>query len=189
MTSPLSICFRIANTSFCVQPAHPSLRLALPEPWAPFVTAPVDAPDACYTAEQASLPCDSSASSIYWGNDLWRISFPESGNTHLELANPNSGAWRTGAILSADFSSGVLFSDDAAIPPFDPIPFPLEHPLIIGRLSFLEGMVLHASCVRLKGRSFLFVGQSGRGKTTMARLWRSHGGEILNDERNIVRLM
>ena len=47
---------------------------------------------------------------------------------------------------------------------------------------------MHSSCVSVDGKVMLFTGMSGAGKTTMARLWRQHGGTILNDERNMIHL-
>ncbi|MDI7266746.1 MAG: hypothetical protein QME96_01980 [Myxococcota bacterium] len=48
------------------------------------------------------------------------------------------------------------------------------------------GLMLHASAVRAAGVGFVFPGASGAGKTTAAEGF--HGGEMLADERCIVRL-
>jgi hypothetical protein len=47
-------------------------------------------------------------------------------------------------------------------------------------------VLIHACGVDDGGRGYLFVGQSGHGKTTMARLW-GPGATILSDDRIIVR--
>ena len=52
------------------------------------------------------------------------------------------------------------------------------------------GVVLHACGVVHRERGLLFVGPSGTGKTTMARLWSNSGeASVLNDEYCIVRAM
>ena len=46
--------------------------------------------------------------------------------------------------------------------------------------------MMHASSVLVDGKVMIFTGVSGAGKTTMARLWRSNGGTLLNDERSLI---
>ena len=58
--------------------------------------------------------------------------------------------------------------------------------MVLGRICHLGGIMLHASSVMVDGQVMIFAGVSGTGKTTMARLWRQHGGTILNDERTLV---
>jgi hypothetical protein len=54
-----------------------------------------------------------------------------------------------------------------------------------------EGFLLHACGVRdVDDRGFVFAGRSGRGKSTMAKIWHQHTRAIvLNDDRLIVRRM
>ena len=53
-----------------------------------------------------------------------------------------------------------------------------------------KGTVLfHAAVVSHKGRGYMFLGKSGTGKSTHARLWLKHieGTELVNDDNPIVR--
>lgn len=52
-------------------------------------------------------------------------------------------------------------------------------------------VLMHASVVMNAGRGFLFLGRSGTGKSTHARLWLSHveGSDLLNDDNPAVRIM
>ena len=45
---------------------------------------------------------------------------------------------------------------------------------------------MHACGVAWEGRGFLFVGSSGAGKSTAARLWKAAGATILNDDRIVL---
>lgn len=182
-----SIFFRVARTAFRIQSLNGRAILSLPLAWNPFVIPTSPFFDATYLVEQE--PDGQPRPPTHWGNDLWRIGQDAQEQWVLELAHPETHHWRMGAKVSPDFSAGTLYHARTAQPPYDPIPYPLEQPLIIARLAFLSGMVLHASCVMIHGRGVLFVGQSGRGKTTLARLCRSHGATILNDERNIIRTL
>lgn len=50
--------------------------------------------------------------------------------------------------------------------------------------------LFHAAAVAYKGRGYLFLGRSGTGKSTHARLWLKHipGAELLNDDNPVVRV-
>jgi hypothetical protein len=70
-----------------------------------------------------------------------------------------------------------------------PLDYPLDELLIMHRLTQELAMELHGvGIVGPDGASNLFVGHSGAGKSTTARLWTSlHKVEILSDDRIIVR--
>ena len=70
----------------------------------------------------------------------------------------------------------------------DPLAYPLDELLVQGLLARGRGVELHACGVISNGRGLLFVGQSGAGKTTMARLWQPLPGvAVASDDRIIVR--
>jgi len=65
--------------------------------------------------------------------------------------------------------------------------YPFLEVLTINLLGMGNGVLLHASCVDDNGKGFLFVGQSGAGKSTMAELWNGKEGvRVLSDDRVIV---
>lgn len=59
--------------------------------------------------------------------------------------------------------------------------------LLMLRLCAQGGLVLHGTAANLDGQGLLFVGISGKGKSTLARLLDSAGATVLTDERPIVR--
>ncbi len=67
-----------------------------------------------------------------------------------------------------------------------PLDFPLFHLLMISLLSHGYGVLVHACGIDDNGKGLLFLGSSGKGKSTMARLWKDEA-VILNDERIILR--
>ncbi|MEO1302477.1 MAG: hypothetical protein AAFV36_04775 [Myxococcota bacterium] len=69
----------------------------------------------------------------------------------------------------------------SCLPPFR---YPLDS--LATKLLLRDGVVLHASAVVIDGRAYVFVGPSGAGKTTLARLLRDDH-TVLSDERIIVR--
>jgi hypothetical protein len=49
-----------------------------------------------------------------------------------------------------------------------------------------RGIIAHAAGIDHHGKGYLFVGHSGHGKSTMARLWKDDA-RVLNDDRVAVR--
>lgn len=70
-----------------------------------------------------------------------------------------------------------------------PMEYPLDELLMIHRLSLGEGVEVHAvGIVDESGRGHLFLGHSGAGKSTTARLWDTQpAARILSDDRIILR--
>lgn len=71
--------------------------------------------------------------------------------------------------------------------------FPLEYPIdelvMMHRLALGDGMEVHAlGLADEDGSGYLFLGHSGAGKSTTARLWMKHEGvTMLSDDRIILR--
>jgi hypothetical protein len=70
----------------------------------------------------------------------------------------------------------------------NPLDYPLDEVLVANLLARGRGVELH-SCgvIDTEGRGHLFVGVSGAGKTTTARLWEGTAAGIVSDDRVIVR--
>jgi hypothetical protein len=58
--------------------------------------------------------------------------------------------------------------------------------LMVSLMSKGRGMMVHSCGVEHNGRGYLFAGNSGHGKSTMAGLWRNKG-LVLNDDRILLR--
>ncbi|MBV8518579.1 MAG: hypothetical protein JO197_14370 [Acidobacteria bacterium] len=91
------------------------------------------------------------------------------------------------ATFDAEFARGTiqLRPDVASLNPLD---YPLDEVLVANLLARGRGVELH-SCgvIDGEGRGQLFVGVSGAGKTTTARLWEGTAAAIVSDDRVIVR--
>lgn len=70
----------------------------------------------------------------------------------------------------------------------DPLEYPLDELLVITRLGRGGGVEMHGCGVIDRQSGWLFVGSSGAGKTTMARLWLAErDAVILSDDRIVLR--
>ncbi len=67
-----------------------------------------------------------------------------------------------------------------------PLEYPLEDLLFRYLLADHGAVLVHACGVSWDGRGYLFVGSSGVGKSTTARLWKEAGAPILNDDRIVL---
>ncbi len=69
-----------------------------------------------------------------------------------------------------------------------PFVYPFDEVVFLARLSRGRGVLVHACGLALGGRGVLFLGTSGAGKSTTARLWKERGGvTILSDDRIVIR--
>ena len=92
-------------------------------------------------------------------------------------------------ILESDFESGDIYFKDELDKNFlpDPLGYPLNQVLMIILLSRSKGVMLHACGIDDSGYGYLLLGNSGHGKSTIARLWSENKATVLNDDRIIVR--
>jgi hypothetical protein len=70
----------------------------------------------------------------------------------------------------------------------DPFFGPTLELLIINYLARGKGVILHACGIELDGKGYLFAGESGAGKSTIAELWAEDDRAlVLSDDRTVVR--
>ena len=93
-------------------------------------------------------------------------------------------------VLNSNLISGHIYLNyDPSFKrePSDPLGWPLNQILMIFLLSIHRGILFHACGIDDRGEGLLFLGNSGHGKTTMARLWKNTESSVLNDDRIVVR--
>ena len=91
-------------------------------------------------------------------------------------------------VLHPDMDNIDLYFDDPEGDFCDPFFGPTMELLMVNYLAQGRGIILHSCGIKQGDRGIIFVGESGAGKTTMARIW--HQGsdvEILSDDRTLVR--
>jgi hypothetical protein len=184
------LAFRVGGTSFGLRSNEqiemtldPGLRDFQVEPAASDIEIQV-----CWT-DHLKIP---SGEALFNSGGLWRL-FSEAGGYRFYFSTPFLGdAPYKAAWFDPEFRRGelVLFR-----PYFDtrkaiyPLEYPLDELLMIHRLACGEGVETHAvGIVDDAGRGHLFLGHSGAGKSTTARLWRSEpNAHVLSDDRIILR--
>ena len=107
---------------------------------------------------------------------------------HLGENEDSSSADR---MVSLDISgtTGTLVMDLDRSPDLAgtyPLQYPLEDLLFRHLLAEHHALLVHACGVAWQGRGYLFIGSSGSGKSTTARLWKAAGSTVLNDDRVVL---
>jgi hypothetical protein len=181
---------RIADLGIAVHAVEPSLHLVLVGSAGRFL---VDdgAGDLTLVARLGETGSGGRGELLFEAPPLWRLHRGADRLCFSFTSPPLGPRPYKEAFLDRDFRRGEvvlrheLFARAAAV---DPLAYPLDELLLQGLLAGGRGAELHACGVISRGRGLLFVGQSGGGKTTMARLWQAAGGvTIASDDRIIVR--
>ena len=182
--------YRIAGISFGVK-TDERLPMIFDPSMQPFATDN----DVCDVELQVSLVDrleHTAQSPLFDSGGLWSL-FGENGGYRMNFLRsfpgetPYKAAW-----FNKDFSQGRLelsrlfFNGKKAIYPLE---YPLDELWMIHHLASGKGVEVHAlGLVDEAGNGHLFLGHSGAGKSTSARLWqRQPGVHILSDDRIILR--
>jgi hypothetical protein len=135
-------------------------------------------------------PANSSV--VFDSGGLWRLS-RELENHVFHLTSPMYGTLPyKRATFSPDFTCGEVLLERSYFDPRDPVDaleYPLDELLMMNLLAHGRGVEVHACGLEdTDGQGYLFLGHSGAGKTTTARLWQKAGGvRVLSDDRIILR--
>jgi len=121
--------------------------------------------------------------SLYQNNkhNIFVLKMPDSRNSPYRIA-----------AFDKHYKKGEIYTDmsqfrhiaDTILP--DPLEFPLSEILMVCVLSKGRGLMIHACGIDDGGHGYLFAGNSGHGKSTMAKLWKDQA-VILNDDRIVIR--
>lgn len=164
-------------------------ELLLPREYTSFV-ATEGVPDVVLDFKCDFVPDLHKARKIFESGGLWRL-YHQERHWIMALCSHVLGVEPYQVSIFTDsFTSGdVYVRPDCCIGSQMTQPqYPLDEFLITCKLAQGTGMLLHASLVDDGDRGWLFAGQSGAGKSTMAGLWERAGVTgIYSDDRVIVR--
>jgi hypothetical protein len=155
-------------------------------------------PDLRLHAQWGTLEAAGGGEHLFDSGGLWRL-VAANGSLRFSFTSPALGALPY-KVASVDrgFTAGEVWLHQPYFSqglPAHPLEYPLDELLFTHLLAAGRGVEVHAcGVVAPNGQGYLFVGQSGAGKTTMARLWQkakpdggTGGVMILSDDRIILR--
>lgn len=188
---PRTLQLSFAGIRIEVCSVDPALELSVLDPLGRFIVSGMT-PDVRVEAAFADLAGESGeAGKPVFHCPLWSLRRDGSDWTYRFLSPALGPVPYKIASFSEDFRLGQVrlhrpyFSQASALYPLE---YPLDELLVTNRLGQGLGVEVHACGVVDRSQNgLLFVGQSGAGKTTMARLVEGEGHEVLSDDRIIVR--
>lgn len=191
MANGSSLSVRVAGITVAVAGRDPSMRLAVEGPARAFL-ADVPGVDIRVQAGWGDDLSDGEGTPVFEAGDHWRLSrkggsfrfrftAPQFGSVPYKVASFDPGFTRGEVLLNRHhFDPAVAVS---------PLAYPLDELLVQNHLADGRGVEVHAlGILDPQGNGRLFVGHSGAGKTTLARLLGQAGGvSLLSDDRIILR--
>lgn len=104
-------------------------------------------------------------------------------STSFPLSSENKRATLKFSLTDMDWELWIEGVDKKT----DPLEYPLDG-LVLYYLTVIHGdIMIHASGINNAGHGYIFSGVSGKGKTTMAKLWDNSGAWVIHDDRLILR--
>lgn len=127
---------------------------------------------------------------LFDSGGVWKL-HEERDRLSFSFSSPALGGVYRNASFDREFRRGMVALDRAKFkgrPPVYPLEYPLDELIVINRLALEDGIEVHGcGIVDTNGRGYLFAGQSGAGKSTIARLWSPAGATVLSDDRVVLR--
>ena len=187
-----SMLIRIADITIALLSDDPKLKVGAEGVIKNFVVYEGE-PDIEIKARWGNLPRESHGRKVFDSGSPWQL-YSDNGSYIFRFTSPAFGAspYKI-ASFNRDFTKGEVsinrsyYDVDQYV---NPIECPLDEVLLANYLTQRgKGIEIHASgVVDSLGKGYLFVGQSGAGKTTMARLWEDELGiKVLGHDRIILR--
>jgi len=183
----------IANVTISVDSGDPSPEFRLFPPMERFVGLRSGEPDLRAAVRWAEISADPPGTLVFDSGALWRLFRSANGDLTYDFTSPAFGStpYRR-ARFNPDFSRCEIELDPRLLLTREalyPLDYPLDEIAMTNLLARGRGIEIHACGIRTSsGRGLVFVGHSGAGKTTIARLLLSLDGvEVLSDDRIVIR--
>jgi hypothetical protein len=162
---------------------HGAQPLHLASDYLPFL---VDRPPTQHlSVSSGNGPPAVTSTPLFETGTTWTLYETQAGYLLTMPAVASKRPMRQWARFNTDFQEAELFIERNSLP----IPiYPFDQLWAMHLLAQQGGLLCHSCAVAYEGQGLLFLGHSGGGKSTMARLWSSiPGATILSDERIIIR--
>ena len=181
------VVFSFGELRVAMETVEPNVRFRIESAYEEFVIDPASAADSTlrWTVGPVTVPARPPLAESL----LWRVWKHEDGSEetiffwgeripYLSLVfDPGFGTGRVTRVPERTDPAGL----DAGEYPFSEY----VASRLLGRIGAVE---LHASVVVFDGLAYVFVGDSGAGKTTISRLGAEAGGRVLTDDRTVIAI-
>lgn len=187
----MTFTLRVADISTRVTCEDATLTLAVSAAVRPFL-APGDRPEATIAVTRAAGLEEPRGTQLFDAGLVWRLYRHDTDFVFSFSSAAFGPAPYKLARFDSTFTSCVLVFNESYLPgarTVDPLEFPLPELAMIAQLARGRGVEIHGcGIIDRDGSACLFAGQSGAGKSTIARLWHKAGATVLSDDRLVLRL-
>ena len=179
----------LSNT-FCIRFSGIRIQFKIPgeysgQAWKDDLLSTDESCDAAFTVQLLSSPLQVPATHFY-KNYKYTIYQPDEGQLRIYHEITAADGCQVACLLCPDNHHTLYYPAsrwDFYAHPLNCLHLIAPEHILIRKNAFL----LHSSVVALHGKTVLFAGASGAGKSTQASLWQTHlGAEILNGDRCVV---
>ncbi|MGQ9619630.1 MAG: hypothetical protein ACUVTX_01430 [Bacteroidales bacterium] len=120
-------------------------------------------------------------------NEFWSVYRQGNNRLYIKTVFPRTEGQESGTVIFSFNSRKWDLWIQGRNEKIDPMAYPLDGLLLYYLTIIFGDIMIHASGVNHDGRGFIFSGMSGRGKSTMANLWKRAGATVIHDDRLIIR--
>jgi hypothetical protein len=182
-----SLRIRVGGLVLAIEADRPTKALDPPVSVQPFLTTRGGDIRLRYTEEPPPLP--GRAETLFESGGVWRVERVKGGLLYsFRIGNRRPPLYK---VVSIDegLREGRLHFDASGRGPHYALDYPLDELLFQHRFARDGAVEVHACGVVWKGRTLLFCGKSGAGKSTTARLWKRYarGAGLLSDDRVVLQ--
>jgi hypothetical protein len=118
--------------------------------------------------------------------DFWSV-WSDDPYTYIKTSYPLSPDKKNGLLKFSLSENEWHLWIDGNCNEVDPAEYPLDGLILYYLTTLTSDIFIHAAGVSFNGKGLLFTGISGKGKSTMAGLWKDYGAGIIHDDRLIIR--
>ena len=178
---------RVGGLVLAVEAERPTPALDPPPALSPFLVA--RGGDIRLRYREGPLPPLTPGVPLFDSGGVWRVERSRGRLVYrFHIPNRRPSQYKA-VVIDARLARGTLYFDKAPGGPHFALDYPLDELLFQHRLAREGAVEVHGCGVVWRGRTLLFCGRSGAGKSTTARLWRRHarGALLLSDDRIVLR--
>jgi hypothetical protein len=183
--------FRIGDITFALTSDDPGLKLEVQGPVRHFLVEGGE-PDVRLRAAWGGSCAPATGEKLFDAGTLWQL-YRQDQRYVFRFGAPGFGPepYKT-ASFNAEFTCGEICLRGGCFrsnEPVYPLEYPLDELLMVNLLAQGRGVEVHGCGVAdSDGAGYLFLGQSGAGKSTVGRFWSQAGAVVLSDDRIILRM-
>jgi hypothetical protein len=174
---------RIGDVAICIEGNVQKNHWAIPSAYRPFVGP---GKTAIFLRFHRGIPETKPGEKVFDSPPIWSL-YHKNGTLTIRIFDAFPDLKRA-LVLTGHFKRADLYCADGCGRFCNPFYGPTMELLMVNYLAQGWGAIIHSCGIARSRSGILFVGESGAGKSTMAKMWSEENGvDVLSDDRIIVR--